>query len=217
MIKVTFIGHAGFIVESDVILVIDPFLTGNPKAAIMPDEVAKADIVLVTHSHPDHLGDALPIAKRTGAVLIGVHEVAVTDELAGEGMNIGGTIKVRGISITMVKADHSTGIGDSAGFVWRQDGRTLYHMGDTGLFSDIKLIAKLYKPEIAFIPIGDRYTMNPEQAAIAVHWLDPKWVIPMHYGTFPFLVQNTNEFEEGVKQKCNAKVVALNPGESCDI
>ncbi len=215
--KITFLGHSGFIIESDVTVVIDPFLTGNPKAALTPDEVTSADIVLVTHSHPDHLGDAIPIAKRTGAVLVGVHEVAVSDELAGEGMNIGGTIEVKGIPITMVKADHSTGLGDSAGFIWKQGGKVLYHMGDTGLFSDIKLISELYKPEIAFIPIGDRYTMDPEQAAMAARWVNPKWVFPMHYGTFPFLVQSTAVFEEKTKEDCGAAVITLKPGGSVDV
>lgn len=215
--KITFLGHSAFIIESDVTVVVDPFLTGNPKAAMPPDEVAKADIVLVTHSHPDHLGDAVSIAKRTGAILVGVHEVAVSDELAGEGMNIGGTIEVKGIPITMVKADHSTNLGDSAGFVWKQEGKTLYHMGDTGLFSDIKLISEVYMPEIVFIPIGDRYTMDPEQAAMAVRWMNPKLVFPMHYGTFPFLVQSATGFEEKVKEGSEADVIILKPGGSVDV
>jgi L-ascorbate metabolism protein UlaG (beta-lactamase superfamily) len=180
-------------------------------------DVTKADIVLVTHSHPDHLGDARDIAKRTKAVLVGVHEIAVSEELAGEGMNIGGTIVVKGIPISMVKAEHSTGIGDSAGFVWKQGGKTLYHMGDTGLFSDIKLIADLYKPDILFIPIGDRYTMNPEQAAMATQWVNPKWIFPMHYGTFPFLVQSPQEFADKVKRVCGAQVLILEPGRSQDV
>jgi len=108
--KVTFLGHAGFMVQSEVITIVDPFLTGNPKAGFSPEEISEADIVLVTHSHPDHLGDSVSIAKRTGAVLVGVHEIVVSDELAGEGMNIGGTIKIKGVPITMVKAEHSTGI-----------------------------------------------------------------------------------------------------------
>ena len=215
--KITFLGHAGFMVQSEVITIVDPFLTGNPKAGFSPEEISEADIVLVTHSHPDHLGDSVSIAKRTGAVLVGVHEIVVSDELAGEGMNIGGTIKIKGVPITMVKAEHSTGIGDSAGFIWKQDGRTLYHMGDTGLFSDIKLISELHKPDIVFIPIGDRYTMDPVQAAMATEWINPKWVFPAHYGTFPFLVQSAEDFGEKVKQVSEAEVVILSPGGSVEI
>ena len=215
--KITFLGHAGFIVASEKTVVIDPFLTGNPKAGMRAQDVTKADIVLVTHSHPDHLGDARDIAKRTNAVLVGVHEIAVSDELTGEGMNIGGTIEVKGIPISMVKAEHSTGIGDSAGFVWSQGGKVLYHMGDTGLFSDIKLIADLYKPDILFVPIGDRYTMNPEQAALATQWVNPTLVVPMHFGTFPFLVQSPKEFADKVKKACAAQVLALEPGGSRDV
>jgi L-ascorbate metabolism protein UlaG (beta-lactamase superfamily) len=215
--KITFLGHAGFMIESDVTIVIDPFLTGNPKAGMSAQGITKADIVLVTHSHPDHLGDAIPIAKRTGAVLVSVHEVAVSDELAGEGMNIGGTIEVRGIPITMVKAEHSTGIGDATGFVWKQDGKTLYHMGDTGLFSDIKLIAELYRPDIAFVPMGGRYTLDPETGATAASWSTAKTIFPMHYGTFPFLVQSAKGFQENVRQQSGAEVIALAPGGSVDV
>jgi L-ascorbate metabolism protein UlaG (beta-lactamase superfamily) len=215
--KITFLGHSGFVLETEKTIVVDPFLTGNPKAGMKAQDVKKADIILVTHSHPDHLGDAREIAKRTNAVLVGVHEIAVSDEVTGEGMNIGGTIEVKGVPITMVKAEHSTGIGDAAGFIWKQDGRTLYHMGDTGLFSDIKLIADLYKPDIAFVPIGDRYTMNPEQAALATQWINPKWVVPMHYGTFPFLVQSPKDFEERVGKSCAAQILILKPGETLDV
>lgn len=211
--KITFLGHSGFIIKNEKTVVIDPFLTGNPKAAFGEKDVNRADIVLVTHSHPDHLGDAVAIAKRTGAALVGAPEVVWSDEISGEGMNFGGTIEIQGLNITMVKAEHSTETGDSAGFIWSQGGHTLYHMGDTGLFSDIKLIAEQYKPDILFVPIGDRFTMGPEDAAVATQWINPKIVIPMHFGTFPFIVQDAGAFSENVARQCDSRIVVLEPGE----
>jgi len=212
--EIRFLGHAGFMISSDVTIILDPFLTGNPKAGAALPDIQSADIVLVTHSHPDHLGDALAIVRKTGADFVSVHELASTDELDGIGMNFGGTVHVRGVPVTMVKAEHSSGPGDAAGFVWKQDGRTLYHMGDTGLFSDMKLIGRLYRPDIAFVPIGDRYTMGPSEAAMAVAWTGAKTVFPMHWGTFPFLVQDTEGFEREVTSRCEARVVSLEPGET---
>jgi L-ascorbate metabolism protein UlaG (beta-lactamase superfamily) len=215
--NIKFLGHAGFMISSEVTLIIDPFLTGNPKAVTTLTDIRNADIVLVTHSHPDHLGDSISIAKKTGADFVSVHELASSDELEGIGMNFGGTMEVRGIPITMVKAEHSSGPGDAAGFVWKQEGRTLYHMGDTALFSDMKLIGQLYRPDIVFVPIGDRYTMGPGEAARAVSWVGAKIVFPMHWGTFPFLVQDTEGFIREVGTRCDAKVVPLRPGESEEI
>jgi L-ascorbate metabolism protein UlaG (beta-lactamase superfamily) len=215
--KITFLGHSGFMIDSGIKLVIDPFLTGNPKAGLDASSLTKVDVLLVTHSHPDHLGDAYAIVKKTGATLVSTHDVAVGGEIAGEGMNFGGTMTLRGVSITMVKAEHAVGLSDSAGFVWSQGGKVFYHMGDTSLFSDMKLFAEIYKPEILFIPIGDRYTMNPKEAVMATSWIKPKIVIPMHFGTFPFLIQDPAEFKRLCESTCDAKVVILEPGKSFDI
>jgi L-ascorbate metabolism protein UlaG (beta-lactamase superfamily) len=204
-------------IESGVKLVIDPFLTGNPKAGIEVSALNEIDILLVTHSHPDHLGDAYAIVKKTGATLVSSHDIAVGGEIAGEGMNFGGTITLRGVHITMVKAEHAVGLSDSAGFVWNQGGKVFYHMGDTSLFSDMKLLAEIYQPEVLFVPIGDRYTMNPKEAAIATAWIKPKIVVPMHYGTFPFLVQDPAEFKRLCESACEAKVVILDPGQTIDL
>jgi len=211
--KITYLGHSGFIFDSGIKVVIDPFLTGNPKAVVELSAIKAVDIVLVTHSHPDHLGDAYSIAKNTGAILVGTHDLAVGGEVTGEGMNYGGTINIKGIPITMVKADHAVGLSDSAGFVWIQGGKVIYHMGDTSLFSDIKLIGELYRPEILCVPIGDRYTMDPKTAAIATSWIKPKVVIPMHYKTFPFLVQDAGEFKLLCEKACDAKMLILEPGQ----
>jgi L-ascorbate metabolism protein UlaG (beta-lactamase superfamily) len=215
--KITFLGHSGFMIDSGIKLVIDPFLTGNPKAGLDASTLTKVDVLLVTHSHPDHLGDAYAIVKKTGATLVSTHDVAVGGEIAGEGMNFGGTMTLRGISITMVKAEHAVGVSDSAGFVWSQGGKVFYHMGDTSLFSDMKLLAEIYKPEILFIPIGDRYTMNPKEAVMATSWIKPKIVIPMHFGTFPFLIQDPAEFKSLCESTCDVKVVILDPGNSLDL
>ncbi len=215
--KITYLGHSGFILDSGKKIVIDPFITGNPKAGIELSTIKEADIVLVTHSHPDHLGDAYAIVKKTGATLVSTHDVAVSGEVTGEGMNFGGTMNIKGIPITMVKADHAVGLSDSAGFVWTQGDKVIYHMGDTSLFSDMKLIADIYKPEILFVPIGDRYTMNPNEAAIATSWIKPRIVIPMHYGTFPFLVQDPAGFRRSCESACDAKVVILDPGNSVEV
>jgi L-ascorbate metabolism protein UlaG (beta-lactamase superfamily) len=215
--KITFLGHSGFLLDSGVKIVIDPFLTGNPKSGVEASSLSEVHIVLVTHAHPDHLGDAYSIVKRTGATLLSTHDVAVSGEIAGEGMNFGGTMTLRGIPITMVKAEHAVGMSDSAGFVWTQEGKTFYHMGDTSLFSDMKLIAELYRPEVLFVPIGDRYTMNPKEAALATSWVKPKIVFPMHFGTFPFLVQDPAEFKHFCESKCDAKVVILKPGQGIEL
>lgn len=215
--KITALGHSGFYFDDGVKVVIDPFLTGNPVAKLTPADLPKVDVVLVTHSHPDHLGDAYAIVKKTGATLVGTHEMAVGGEVAGEGMNFGGTMKVRGLSFTMVKAEHSVGVGDAAGFVWTQGGKVIYHMGDTSLFSDIKFLGEVYNPEILFVPIGDRYTMNPKDAALATSWVNPKIVVPMHYKTFPFLVQDAREFKRLCESMCRSAVMIVEPGQTIEI
>lgn len=215
--KITFLGHSGFIFDSGVKVLIDPFITGNPKAGINLSEIREVDIVLVTHSHPDHLGDAYRIVKDTGATLVGTHDIAVGGEVTGEGMNYGGTIHIKGIPITMVKAEHAVGLSDSAGFVWKQGGKVIYHMGDTSIFSDMKLIGEVYNPQILCVPIGDRYTMDPKTAAIATSWIKPEIVIPMHYQTFPFLIQDPEEFKIQCAKLCDTKIITLNPGQWVEV
>ena len=215
--KITALGHSGFFFEDGKRLIIDPFLTGNPAAKHTVADFPRVDVVLVTHAHPDHLGDAYEIVKKTGATLVSTHELAVSGEVTGEGMNYGGTVTVRDIPITMVKAEHSVGVGDSAGFIWTQGGKVIYHMGDTSLFSDMKFLGEVYKPDILFVPIGDRYTMNPKDAALATSWIDPKVVIPMHYKTFPFLVQDPTEFKELCEASCRAIVTILEPAQTIEI
>lgn len=213
--EITWLGHSAVKIEGSKTVYIDPFLTGNPAASTTPDAVAEADIVVVTHHHGDHLGDSFAICKKTGATFVSIHEVAVEAEAEGipaEGMNIGGTIETQGVRIHMVQALHSAEKGDPSGVVIELDGKKLYHAGDTGLTYDMKLIGEFFKPDLSFIPIGDRYTMGIPSAAKAVEFVQTKKVIPIHYGTFPIVSVDPQEFKKRVGDK--AEVIILKPGES---
>jgi L-ascorbate metabolism protein UlaG (beta-lactamase superfamily) len=200
-------------------LFIDPWLEGNPMAPVMASDIKKADIVCVTHDHEDHLGNAVEICKRTGATFVGIYELSVYAEENGVkdvvGINIGGTVDVKGISISMVQAFHSSTRGAPTGFVVKAEGKTIYHTGDTGLFGDMGLIGEIHRPDVALIPIGDYYTMGAREAAEAVKLIRPAVVIPMHYKTFPVLSQSAEGFIKIVREKApEVKVVALKPGEA---
>jgi len=220
MASIRWFGHSGFeIIADKKIILVDPFLTGNPKAAVKASDITRADIVCVTHDHSDHLGDAIDICKRTGATFVGVYELGtyaqaqgVTDVVA---MNIGATLEVKGIKITMVQAFHSAERGSPVGFVFDVGKARIYHAGDTGLFNDMRMIGQLYKPDIACLPIGGYYTMGAREAAEAVRLLLPKIVFPMHYLTFPVLAQSADDFVNAIKEKeLGTQVVVLKPGES---
>lgn len=216
--EITWLGHSAVKIEGSKTVFIDPFLTGNPAACTSPDAITQADVVIVTHHHGDHLGDAFEICKCTGAVLVGVHEIAVEAESKGipaEGMNIGGTIETKGVIIHMVQAWHSAEKGDPTGVVIELDGKTLYHAGDTGLTYDMKLIAEFFSPDLSFIPIGDRYTMGVPSATKAVEFTQTKKVIPIHYGTFPIVEADPEDFKKRVGDM--AEVIILKPGESYDL
>ena len=213
--EITWLGHSGIKIKGSKTVYIDPFLTDNPVAAVKPEDITEADVVVVTHHHGDHLGDAFFICKRTGATLVSIHEVAVEGESQGikaEGMNIGGTVEANGVTIHMVTALHSAEKGDPAGVVIELDGKTLYHAGDTGLTYDMKLIAEFFQPDLSFIPIGDRYTMGVPSAVKAVEFIQTKQVIPIHYGTFPIVSADPEEFKRRVGDL--AEVIILKPGES---
>lgn len=216
--KTTFIGHSAVKLEGDKVIYIDPFITGNPLASTTLKQVKTADYVVVTHDHDDHIGDAFAICKKTGAVLIGVHEItvdALTEGVKSEGMNIGGTLRLDGVDINMVNALHSCSCGHQAGVVIEIDGVVVYHPGDTGLFGDMKIIGEFFDIDLAFLPIGDRYTMGIPSAVKAVEYLKPKKVVPMHYNTFPIIKADPEEFKEMVGDL--AEVIILNPGESIDL
>jgi L-ascorbate metabolism protein UlaG (beta-lactamase superfamily) len=218
MSKITFLGHSAVCIEGVKTIYIDPFLSDNPIAGISPDQINTADIVIVTHNHADHIGDAYEICKRTSAVLVGIHEIAVEAEdngIQSEGMNIGGTINIEGVIISMVNANHSSLNSHPVGVVIEAEGLTIYHSGDTGLFGDMSIIGEFFDIDIAFLPIGDRYTMGVRSAARAVEFLRPKKVIPMHYNTFPIIQVDPNEFKELVGSL--AEVLILSPGESMEL
>lgn len=226
---IKWLGHSAFQIITDDYLkiLIDPFISNNPAAPVSVEEL-KADLILVTHGHKDHFGDTMEIADRTGAAIIANHEHSVYLSQQGfetMGMNFGGNIEFQGIKVTMLDSRHSSDMdfmdeigagGSSCGFIITlENGRKIYHSGDTGLFGDMKtIIGEIYQPDIAIIPIGDRFTMGPVEAAIAADWINPEIVIPMHYNTYPSIEQNPLEFAERVEAKNpEIKVVVLEPGD----
>jgi len=213
--EITWLGHSAILIKGTKTIYIDPFLTGNPSASLSPEDINHADVVIVTHHHGDHLGDAFAICKKTNATLVAIHEIAVEADVEGiktEGMNIGGTVESNGILIHMVTAHHSAEKGDPAGVVIELDGKTLYHAGDTGLTYDMKLVGEFFNPDLSFLPIGDRYTMGITSAAKAVEFTQTKKVIPIHYGTFPIVNTDPEEFRKKVGSR--AEVIVLKPGET---
>lgn len=228
--KIEYLGHSAFQIttEEGMKILIDPFISGNP-ACITPVETLNPDIILVTHGHVDHFGDALEIANNSGATVIATHEIATFVQKQGLnaiGMNIGGSVSVNDlISVTMTDARHSSGMdflenmeegGVATGFVITlENGKKIYHAGDTGLFGDMKMvIGDIYKPDISLLPIGDKFTMGIEDAAIAASWLQSRIVIPMHYNTFEAIEQDSNLFAQYVEEESIGTVtVILLPGE----
>ncbi|WP_048151364.1 metal-dependent hydrolase [Palaeococcus ferrophilus] len=224
MVRVRFLGHAAFEIAGSKKILIDPFLTGNPKAAAKPEEL-DADLILVTHAHGDHIGDAVAIAQRTGAKIVAIYDIANylvenNEGITTIGMNYGPT-EVDGVKIVQVPAWHSSSdgkysIGNPCGYIVEMDGVKIYHAGDTFVFSDMALFNELYGPiDVALLPIGGHFTMGPKEAAKAVELLKPRKVVPMHYGTFPPIEKDPEEFKRLVGEK--AEVVILNPGDVLEL
>lgn len=229
-VKITYLGHAAFkfVSPKGVVIYLDPFLSQNPRTPPEHKVVEKADLILVTHGHADHLGDTLAIAEKTNARIIAQPELGryLTRKGAKNvtGMNKGGTFTTQGIAITMVHAIHSSSVtegdqviytGEPVGFVVRfENGFTLYHAGDTGVFGDMKIIGELYRPELSILPIGSHFTMDPREATYAARLLGSKYVIPIHYGTFPVLTGTVEEFQRLMKEVPQTKVLVVKPGET---
>lgn len=225
--KVKWFGHAGFQITSEKgkVIIVDPWLTDNPLATCKAEDIPEANVVLVTHDHFDHVADAARIVKATGATLVGMPETVgrlkeeekVPDSqiVYGMGMNIGGSATFDDISITMTQAFHSSQTASPAGYIIRlEDGFTLYHAGDTGIFSSMKLLGELFHLNLAMLPIGGVFTMDPPQAASAAKLLGVGTVIPMHFKTFPILEQDASSFKEIMdKEAPDIEVVVLDPGQ----
>jgi len=230
-LSITWYGHSTFVIitPGGKRIVTDPWLEGNPKCPPAMKKITAADVILVSHGHSDHTGDLVAVSRATKAPVVAVYELAHWFELKGltnlQGMNIGGTIAVAGLSVTMVPAIHSSSVvendvnvylGEPAGFVVTlETGRRVYFAGDTALFGDMRLIAELYAPEIAFLPIGDYYTMGPDAAARACQMLGVRQVVPMHYGTFPILTGTPERLKELV-DPLGIDVLILKPGETAN-
>ena len=227
-LAITWLGHATFVLTSPggKRIVIDPWLEGNPKCPAECRTINRADLILVTHGHPDHISDVVTVARATDAPVVGIYELSSWLQKKGlknvHGMNKGGTLYLAGIGITMVHALHSSAmvdegqivyLGDPAGYVLRfEDGRSVYFAGDTDVFGDMTLIKKLYAPDIAFLPIGDHFTMGPKGAALAAELLGVTQVVPMHYGTFPLLTGTPDELRALLP--ASVQVLDLKPGET---
>ena len=224
MIKYTYYGHASFLLDDGTSKVLaDPFLTGNPLAAIKASEV-ECDYILLTHAHGDHLGDAPAIAKRTGAMILGVPEVLdvclqAESDIKTHGMNIGGSVKLPFGKVRMTMALHSSGVagGIACGYVIQIGGINVYFAGDTALFSDMKLIGQKDPLDYAVLPIGDNYTMGLEDAALAAQWLNTKNVIPIHYNTWPVIAQEAGRYKEVTEGMTRAAVHIVEPGGTLEL
>jgi L-ascorbate metabolism protein UlaG (beta-lactamase superfamily) len=224
MPTVQYLSHSGFLVKAGGrTLLIDPFFTGNPKATVKAADV-KADYILLSHGHGDHLGDGLEIAKRCKATIVAPNELAVYCSAKGatvHPMHIGGGWNFDFGRVKLTIAHHGSAAGSSGleytgnpcGFLVMADGKTLYHAGDTGLFYDMKLIGEMHPVDLALLPIGDNFTMGVDDAIKAVELMRPKHVVPMHYDTFDLIKADPHKFASGAERH-GAKVTILKVGES---
>ncbi len=220
MPEITFLGHAGFMLgeEGKETLLFDPYIRDNPQALVKVDDL-KADFILVSHGHFDHLGDAYMIAENSGATIVSTAEIA--GQAAEKGLNahpqhLGGRHKYPFGSVKLTLAFHGSGVsgGHACGFVVDYYGKNLYFAGDTALFGDMKLIGELDTLDLALLPIGDNFTMGIDDAVVAASFLKAKTVIPYHYNTWPPIEADPEEFKKKVEQKTESSCVVISPGSS---
>jgi L-ascorbate metabolism protein UlaG (beta-lactamase superfamily) len=228
--RLTWLGHAAFRIDtpSGKVILIDPWIQTNPMVPEANKKFERIDVMLITHGHFDHVGDAVELGKKFKPQVVGIFELCAWLESKGvpntNPMNKGGTQKIGEIEVTMVNAVHSCGIkdgdriiygGEACGYIIRlPGGLTVYHAGDTALFGDMKLIGDLYAPDVALLPIGDHYTMGPREAAMAFRFLNVRHVIPMHFATFPQLVGRPEQLRQLTQDISGLEIHALQPGES---
>ncbi len=228
MLEITWLGHATvqLRLDSGEVLILDPWIEGNP-AYPASHQIDRVDSILISHGHFDHIHDAIPLAKKHSPKVVAIFETAKWLESKGVAntspMNKGGSQMVGPVKVTMVHAIHSCGIiegdqiiygGEASGYVLRfADQRCLYFAGDTNVFSDMQLIRELYRPELAFLPIGDLFTMSPHEASMAAKLLNVRRIIPMHFGTFPALTGTPGELAAMLKTDMpSTEVWTLEPG-----
>ena len=223
--NITFLGHAAFTLEHDgTTVLIDPFLSHNPKAAVSADEV-EADAIVLTHGHGDHIGDTVAIARRTGAPVVAIVELAgeLADDLDDghdvRDPNLGGTVRFEWGSVKLVPAWHTSTtpkgtVNTPAGVIVEIGGTTVYHLGDTALFGDLRLIGSRHDIDVALMCIGGHYTMDRHDAVAAAEMIGAGTVIPCHYDTFPPIETDAQAFKADVERDTGSKVVVLAPGAS---
>lgn len=216
--QLTWLGHACFMLEGSKRVLIDPFIPSGT----FPET---PDIIAVTHGHADHIGETVNLRRKT----VASNEIAKWLKQFGidaEGMNIGGTIIIDGVSFTMTQAIHSGWLepagpgfygGLAAGYVIEMDGIRVYHAGDTALFSDMQLIKNLWRPDVALLPVGGRFTMGPDEAMIAAQYIGAPMVIPMHFSTWPTIEQDLIPFKDALERTAGIAVKILSPGEGIDL
>jgi L-ascorbate metabolism protein UlaG (beta-lactamase superfamily) len=227
MVEITWLGHGTYILRLSTgeVILVDPWIDGNP-AYPKNHKFDRIDTILVSHGHFDHIHDVLPLAKRFSPRIVAIYETATWLESKGAknvtSMNKGGTAAAGAISVTMTHAVHSCGIldgdkiiygGEAAGYIVRlPDRRSVYCAGDTNVFTDMQLIERLYHPELAFLPIGDLYTMSPREAALACRMLNVRKVVPVHFGTFPALTGRPEQLAELLRDAPGTEMLLLKPG-----
>lgn len=222
MLTLTFYGHACFsLTHQHTTLLFDPFFTDNPINPAKADDITACSYILVSHGHGDHLGDTVAIAQRTGATVIATAEIAGLvgkQECANISMHLGGKRSFDFGYVRITPAFHGAGVpgGHAAGFIVNFFGKTIYFAGDTALFGDMALLGRLEKIDYALLPIGDNFTMGPDDAVEAVKMLTPKAVIPMHYNTWPVIAQSPEPFKQKV-ESLHIPVHIMSPGQSLEL